>query len=130
MAPLLTPEEQDDPNEVKVVPDKIGFALYFFREPISSRLRAKDAPLLQKQVCVIPFRRDFLYRFNSLPPTPLETAESVDMLRVLEHGYRVKMVISPHATYSVDTPQDLNEVEKMLFNDPLCGGYRTEALPQ
>ena len=89
---------------MKVVVDQAGFALYFSREPIPSRKKgASEVPML-KQVCIIPFRRDFLLKFNNLAPTPLEIIESVDMLRVLEHGFRVKMVMSEHRTYSVDTP--------------------------
>jgi 3-deoxy-manno-octulosonate cytidylyltransferase (CMP-KDO synthetase) len=122
MAPL-TREEQDDPNEVKVVFDKEGYALYFSREPVPSwKKGAKEVPMF-KQVCIIPFRRDFLIKFNELEPTPLEIVESVDMLRVLEHGYKVKLVKSEYKTYSVDTPEDLAEVEKCMKRDKLMAEY-------
>jgi 3-deoxy-manno-octulosonate cytidylyltransferase (CMP-KDO synthetase) len=124
MSRLDTQEEHEDPNEVKVVVDQQDFALYFSREPIPSRKKgALQVPML-KQVCIIPFKRDFLLQFNNLTPTPLETIESVDMLRVLEHGYKVKMVMSDHRTYSVDTPQDLEYVNKCMENDALIGKYR------
>ena len=125
MSRLDTREEHEDPNEVKVVVDQKDFALYFSREPIPSRKKgALQVPML-KQVCIIPFKRDFLLQFNNLIPTPLEIIESVDMLRVLEHGYKVKMVMSDHRTYSVDTPEDLEYVNKCMENDALIGQYRS-----
>ena len=61
---------------------------------------------------------------NELKPTPLEMAESIDMMRILEHGYKVRMVLSPTAeTYSVDTPEDLTQVEELMRGDPLCRQY-------
>lgn len=123
MAPLKSVEEHEDPNEVKVVVDLNDFALYFSREPIPSRKKwAKDVPMY-KQVCIIPFRRDFLIKFNELSPTLLEIIESVDMLRVLEHGYKVKMVLTEFDTYSVDTIEDLSHVDKILGNDLLIPKY-------
>lgn len=123
MAPLRNRKEHSDPNEVKVVVDQRGFALYFSREPIPSRKKgAKNLPMF-KQVCIIPFRRDFLLKFNRLTPTPLEIVESVDMLRVLEHGHEVRMIRSDHITYSVDTPEDLKHVEKKMANDILMKRY-------
>ncbi len=123
-APLKTEQEHQDPNEVKVVVDRQGFALYFSREPIPSKKKwGQDIPML-KQVCIIPFRRDFLITFNELEPTALEIIESVDMLRVLEHGYKVKMVPTEKETYSVDTIEDLQNVERLMQNDPLIEQYR------
>lgn len=123
MAPLNSREEREDPNEVKVVVNQRDFALYFSREPIPSRKKgATDAPAF-KQVCIIPFRRDFLLKFNRLTPTPLEIIESVDMLRILEHGYSVKMVRSAYDTYSVDTPEDLENVAKEMTKDSLLNSY-------
>ena len=124
MAPLKTAEEHDDVNEVKVVVDRQSFALYFSREPIPSRWKkGEDVPKF-KQVCIIPFRRDFLLTYNELEPTPLEIAESVDMMRVLEHGYRVKMVPTHYDVYSVDTEQDRQKVEALMAGDPLIPLYR------
>ena len=76
-----------------------------------------------KQVCIIPFRRDFLFKFTQLEPTALEKIESVDMLRAIEHGYKVKMVLISFETYSVDTPGDLCFVEERMKNDPLVIEY-------
>jgi 3-deoxy-manno-octulosonate cytidylyltransferase (CMP-KDO synthetase) len=126
MAPLKTREEHEDPNEVKVVVDKDNFALYFSREPIPSRKKGAEGVPMFKQVCIIPFRRDFLIKFNELPQTPLEIIESVDMLRVLEHGYQVKMVLSEYETYSVDTLDDLKRVESVMVNDALIKVYANQ----
>jgi 3-deoxy-manno-octulosonate cytidylyltransferase (CMP-KDO synthetase) len=123
MAPLSNREEHEDPNEVKVVVDLYNNALYFSREPIPSWKKGASSLPMFKQVCIIPFRRDFLLKFNELTPTPLETAESVDMLRVLEHGYKVRMVPSNFETYSVDTNEDLLKVQELIKNDPLLKLY-------
>ena len=128
MAPMKTREEYEDPNEIKVVVDNDGNALYFSREPIPSRKKYRGEIPMLKQVCIIPFRRDFLLEFARLASTPLEKVESIDMLRVLEHGYSVKMVLTRFETYSVDTPEDLRFVEERMQNDPLVAEYsRTEA---
>lgn len=123
MATLNSREEHEDPNEVKVVVDKEGFAMYFSREPIPSwKKGAKDVPML-KQVCIIPFERDFLLRYNEMEQTPLEKIESVDMNRILENGMKVKMVFVNETTYSVDTLEDLRNVEEAMRNDSLLKIY-------
>lgn len=124
MAKLNSEEEHKNPNIVKVVVDMNNFALYFSREPIPSSKKSAGSPSAYKQVPVIPFRRDFLFTFNKLSPTPLEIRESVDMLRVLEHGYKVKMISTQYEVYEVDTPQDLEKVEKLMRNDNLFLKYK------
>jgi 3-deoxy-manno-octulosonate cytidylyltransferase (CMP-KDO synthetase) len=123
MARLATQEEFEDPNEVKVVVGLKGEALYFSREPIPSRRKVVSEVPMLKQVCVIPFRRDYLLKFNALPPTPLEQIESVDMLRILEHGDKVHMVMTETNTLSVDTPADLERVQSLLQEDKLLTAY-------
>lgn len=124
MAPIRSVEEHNDPNCPKVVVDMNNFALYFSREPIPSRKKWKGGDFsMFKQVCVIPFTRDFLLHYTSLKPTPLERVESIDMNRVLEHGHKVKMVYEEFETYSVDTPQDLVKVEKKMSKDALVKTY-------
>ena len=122
-APIENRRDQRDPNEIKVAMDGEGNALYFSREPIPSWKKASENVPMWKQVCIIPFRRDFLYTFNRLKPTPLEKAESIDMLRAMENGYRVRMVKTRCRTYSVDTPQDLKEVEALMRRDILYKKY-------
>lgn len=123
MAEMDTLEEFEDPNEVKVVVDMNNDALYFSREPIPSRKKGADRVPMRKQVCIIPFRRDYLIKFNEMKESPLEIYESVDMLRILEHGEKVRMVPTAFRTWSVDTPQDLARVAKMMTNDPLMAAY-------
>jgi 3-deoxy-manno-octulosonate cytidylyltransferase (CMP-KDO synthetase) len=124
MAAMKTKEEYEDANEVKVVVDKNNFALYFSREPIPSSKKNVDNIIMLKQVCVIPFRRDFLIKFNLWKQTPLEIIESVDMLRILEYGNKVKMVFTEYDTYSVDTKEDLKKVEVKMKDDELFKEYR------
>ena len=110
---IHTIEEFEDRNCIKVVCDLEGDALYFSREPIPTRSKTDTIPM-GKQVCVIPFRRDFLLEYTKLAPTPLEISESVDMLRILEHGKKVRMVKTNHETQSVDTVEDLRKAELIL----------------
>jgi len=106
-------EEFEDRNCIKVVCDLNSNALYFSREPIPTKSKLEDIPK-GKQICVIPFRRDFLIEYNQLEPTPLEIAESVDMMRILEHGMKVKMVLTIYNTHAVDTLDDLKTVERLM----------------
>jgi len=69
---------------------------------------------MKKQVCIIPFRREFLFKYTVLEPTPLEIAESVDMMRVLEHGLKIRMIPTNYKTQAVDTIGDLKYVEKLM----------------
>lgn len=111
-------EEFEDRNCIKVVCDRKGDALYFSREPIPTRSKGVNAPM-GKQICVIPFRRQFLIDYTHLKPTPLEIAESVDMMRVLENGLKVRMVPTMHQSYSVDTESDRVRVEGLMRTDAL-----------
>lgn len=108
-------EEFEDRNCIKVVCDLHQNAMYFSREPIPTRCKT-DSVSMGKQVCVIPFRRDYLIEYTLLPPTPLEVAESVDMMRVLEHGMKVRMTPTRHQTYAVDTPEDVKKVEELMLS--------------
>jgi 3-deoxy-manno-octulosonate cytidylyltransferase (CMP-KDO synthetase) len=125
MAPVETLEEFEDPNEVKVVVSNDNRALYFSREPIPTPRRDAGGRWL-KQVCIIPFRRDYLERFNALESTPLEIVESIDLNRCLEHGDPVLMVLSSECTFSVDTEDDRLRVEVVMKNDALSDTYRDQ----
>jgi len=123
MTKVRSNEEWKDPNEVKVVTDNNKFALYFSREPIPSNKKYDKEISAFKQVCVIPFKVEYLKKYNQLSPTSLEIIESVDMNRFLEHGYSIKMVETEHHTLAVDTPDDLKNVERKLLNDTLNKVY-------
>jgi len=105
--------EFEDRNCIKVVCDLYGNAMYFSREPIPTRSKVDQIPM-GKQVCIIPFRRDYLLEYTSLAPTPLEIVESVDMMRVLEHGGHVRMAPTIFESHAVDVPDDLVKVEKLM----------------
>lgn len=106
--------EFEDRNCIKVVCDLDSNALYFSREPIPTRCKV-DKITMGKQVCIIPFRRNFLIEYTRMEPTPLEVAESVDMLRILEHGLKVRMVPTIYTTQAVDTSNDLEAVEACMI---------------
>lgn len=117
LANIASNEEFEDRNCIKVVCDLNSNALYFSREPIPSRKYGKVE--MKKQVCIIPFRREFLLKYIRLEPTPLEIAESIDMMRVLEHGQKVRMIPTLYDTHAVDTVEDLKKVEKLMTaNEP------------
>ena len=116
---IKTEEEYRDTNTIKVLTDSEGNALSFSRVGMSE---FKDAKIL-KQVCVIPFRIELLRKFADLPPTPLEKEESIDMLRLIEHGQKVRIVETEVDTHSVDTPEDLRLVESLMRSDALLRRY-------
>jgi len=113
-----------DPNTIKVVFDHQKHALYFSREPVPTR-RVSDFGRIAafKQICIIPFRRQMLQTYARLVPTPLEIAESVDMIRLLEHGYGIKLAEVFENSHAVDTHDDLKKVEAMMRHDPLTARY-------
>jgi len=123
MSEMDTVEEFEDPNEVKVVVDKLDNAIYFSREPIPSRKKGVDKVRMLKQVCIIPFKRDYLLKFNNMEETELERVESVDMMRIIENGEKVKMVYSDTPSFSVDNQVDLENVEQRMAGDKLCAAY-------
>lgn len=123
MALMATIEEFQDPNEVKVVVNRNNEALYFSREPIPSLKIGAQAVQMLKQVCIIPFKRDYLLEFNELDETDLERIESVDMMRIIENGGVVKMVMTNEAIFSVDTEYDRAVVEAKMVGDQLMPFY-------
>ncbi|NCW89910.1 MAG: 3-deoxy-manno-octulosonate cytidylyltransferase, partial [Rhodocyclales bacterium] len=123
MARIDSAADFENPNEVKVVVDRESNAIYFSREPIPSRRKGHNSVPMLKQVCVIPFRRDYLLKFNSLPEGDLERIESIDMLRIIEHGGKVRMVMTESKSCSVDTAEDLSLAEQLMANDQLMKNY-------
>jgi len=122
-AHMKTIEEFNDPNEVKVVIGNDNNAIYFSREPIPSRKKFSGNVPMLKQVCIIPFRRDYLLKFNNLEETSLERIESVDMLRIIENGESVRMIHTSEFSFSVDTEEDRKRVEELMVNDTLMTQY-------
>jgi 3-deoxy-manno-octulosonate cytidylyltransferase (CMP-KDO synthetase) len=121
---IETEEEYRDRNTIKVVMDEDGYALYFSREPIPTTHGSDFSSIkAYKQVCIIPYPKKFLLDFYHMEPTSLEVSESIDMLRILEHGLRVKMVECTQKTHSVDVIADVAVVEQMMQGDPLLSLY-------
>ncbi len=112
-APISGDHEWRDKNCIKVVCSRAGDAIFFSRQPIPTNV-SLDGRNVWKQVCIIPFRRDFLIEYTRMEPTPLEIAESVDMMRLLEHGHPVRMIDTKFQTQAVDTPADLERVAKIM----------------
>src|SRR5581483_6447066 len=111
--PIESEAEHRDPNAVKVVLDVSGHALYFSRAPIPyAREAGLVAPL--RHVGLYVFRHAFLQRFARLAPTPLELAERLEQLRALEHGVRIRVVLTPHGSIGVDVPADVDRLTAYL----------------
>jgi len=121
---IETEEEFLSRNTIKVVMDRDWNAIYMSREPIPTlRKEGIKASMTYKQVCIIPFRPEALAEYAALPPTPLEIHESIDMLRFIESGRKVRMVETNFETYAVDTQEDLDRVEALMANDKLAASY-------
>ncbi|MEI6155242.1 MAG: 3-deoxy-manno-octulosonate cytidylyltransferase [Deltaproteobacteria bacterium] len=121
----LVEEEWTDPGEIKVVCDLRMNAMYMSRSPIPSVAHEEQRCTWWKQVCVMPFRWHFMKKFNhELNPTPLELQESVEMIRALQHGYKVRMVPSPYISKSVDTDADRQKAEDLMLIDPIYQSYK------
>ena len=112
MTPLKEPEYHDD-NVVKVVTDLQGYALYFSRSLIPF-LRNAPKCSVYKHIGLYAYRRDFLLAFAKLEQTPLEQTESLEQLRALEHGYKIKVLPTACAPVGVDTPEDLIRVREII----------------
>jgi 3-deoxy-manno-octulosonate cytidylyltransferase (CMP-KDO synthetase) len=119
--PLTSMDEYRNPNVVKVVTDRQGFALYFSRAPIpyprdfNDRLDQRWHELATaKHIGLYVYRREFLLKYPSLQATPLETQECLEQLRALEHGYRIRVAKTDLVGQGVDTPEDLEQVKELL----------------
>jgi 3-deoxy-manno-octulosonate cytidylyltransferase (CMP-KDO synthetase) len=99
---------------VKLVIDRDGYALYFTRAAVPFVRPDQVAPRAWRHLGLYAYRRAFLLAMAALPPTPLEQAEGLEQLRVLEHGFRIRTVETTDDTIGVDTPEDLERVRKLV----------------
>jgi 3-deoxy-manno-octulosonate cytidylyltransferase (CMP-KDO synthetase) len=145
-SPIIDEEEYTNPNTVKVVLDKSGFALYFSRSPIpylrgqgvkGSRGQGAGYPLtsvtvrsnrqfkiqnskfkiqncLYKHIGIYAFSRSFLEKYVAMEKSPLEEAESLEQLRVLENGYKIKVLITDYNGFGIDTEEDLKRAQSAI----------------
>lgn len=112
---LNDPSEINNPNNVKVVSDRNGNALYFSRSPIPFE-RNKNRSKVYKHIGIYAYRKNFLLEYAAMEPTPLEQAESLEQLRALENGHKIKLLISADKFIGVDTEEDLQLVNK-IYNE-------------
>ena len=121
-APFVRPQDFANPNQVKVVRDREGYALYFSRSsmPFARDTSGEvDAAWLAQNRCyrhlgLYAYKADFLSAFSSLEPGLLEQIEKLEQLRAMEHGYRIHVGITDQATIGIDTPEDIAEFEACL----------------
>lgn len=120
--PITSPEALNNPNVVKVVVNKSSSALYFSRSPIPY-VRDPDSHDTQSLLLnhtflhhlgIYGFRASTLKHFVSLPVSKLESLEKLEQLRALENGIQIGVIITPHKSHGVDTPEDVDIVEKFL----------------
>jgi len=108
-------KEINNPNIVKVVMDKNNFVLYFSRAPIPYQAENVDIqPVYYKHIGLYAYTKDFLFTYKNIPSSSLEDAERLEQLRVLEEGFRIKVIETETDTIGVDTPQDLERVRERL----------------
>lgn len=115
---ISDPDLIQNPNIVKVVFNKNGFALYFSRLPIpyirDPEQRTNINGVYWQHIGLYAYRREFLLHISQLPPSPLEQWEKLEQLRVLENGYSIAVVQTEYDAIGVDTPEDLERVEQIL----------------
>ena len=111
---IVRDEEITHPNAVKTVFDHDHFALYFSRATIPFIRDPGKRDDYFKHHGIYAYRRDFLRTFTALPEGILERLEALEQLRALEHGYRIKVVVTPHDSVEVDTPEELERVQRLI----------------
>ena len=111
---LKESEEIRNPNNVKVITDNNGFALYFSRSVIPFQRELSYNVKYYKHIGVYAFRKEALLKFSSLEMTPLEISEKLEQLRYLENGMKIKMVETDFVGIGIDTPEDLEKAKKLI----------------
>lgn len=108
--------EINDPHVVKVITDKNGFAIYFSRAAIPCRAKNSQVKevVYYKHIGLYGYTKDFLFTYKNLPISRLEKIEQLEQLRVLEDGYKIKVIETKYETIGVDTPEDLERVKNYL----------------
>lgn len=115
-SPIHTEEDFNNPNIVKVVLANNGDALYFSRAPIPWPRNSPQSPAL-RHLGIYAYRRDFLENYVAWPPSPLELTESLEQLRALENGARIRVIPTEHDGIGVDTPEQALIVENILLQN-------------
>ena len=118
MTEITDEAEQMNPNNVKVVTDRNGYALYFSRSLLPYPRYRKGVPVY-KHIGIYAYKREFLLHYAKMAPTPLEETEALEQLRALENGYRIKVIRTDHRFVGVDTAEDLAMVNKIYRQQDL-----------
>lgn len=118
LSPLESSEDVLNSNIVKAALDLNSNLMFLTRAPIPFFRESIVVPVF-RQTGVMAFRSSFLTEFSCMPETPLEKAESIDMLRILEHGHSIRGVVASYPTVGVDVPRDVNIVEEILLSNSL-----------
>lgn len=116
MFQIIDKEEINNPNNVKVITDQQGFALYFSRSVIPFPREENVGVRYMKHIGIYAFRKEALMDFYRLPMLSLEASEKLEQLRYLEYGKRIKMVETTHVSIGIDTPEDLEKARILLNN--------------
>ncbi|MCK9595067.1 MAG: 3-deoxy-manno-octulosonate cytidylyltransferase [Candidatus Omnitrophica bacterium] len=121
MKKIEDPAQITDPNVVKVVVDKNNFALYFSRSTIPFLAANSDVknPVYFKHIGLYGYSKDFLFTFKNLTVSSLEKVEKLEQLRVLEEGYKIKVIETKYESIGVDTPEDLEKVKEYLKKEQI-----------
>ncbi|NEO35075.1 MAG: 3-deoxy-manno-octulosonate cytidylyltransferase [Moorea sp. SIOASIH] len=112
--PLDMATNYQDPNSVKVVCDRKSHALYFSRAPIPYFRNSGDAPVFH-HLGLYAFERDFLSKYAQLSPTLLEECEGLEQLRVLEHGFAIRVCLTERGVLEINTPEDLVQAQALIM---------------
>ncbi|MCD6047854.1 MAG: kdsB [Gammaproteobacteria bacterium] len=114
--PLDMEKDYPSPNIVKVITDINSNAIYFSRSPIPYFRTEQQAPVYH-HMGLYAYRRDFLLHYTSLPQTPLEKAESLEQLRAMEHGYKIRVCLTEHKTFEINTPEEYEQAENFHYEE-------------
>lgn len=114
MFEIKDPQEISNPNNVKVITDQNGFALYFSRSVIPFPREADVGVRYMKHIGIYAFRKEALLDFYNLPMLSLEASEKLEQLRYLEYGKRIKMIETDKGSIGIDTPEDLEKARLLL----------------
>lgn len=120
--PITDLKELQNPNVVKVVCDNNGFALYFSRSPIPGTrsdisVRTHSKPIFFRHIGIYGYTKNFIVKFPTLKPSPLELQEGLEQLRILEHGYKIKVIDTDYQSIGVDTPEDLDYLRRIMAKE-------------
>ena len=117
---IVNPREITDPKDVKVTFDNNGDALYFSRATIPLGRDGSNGYAIYKHLGVYAYTQKFLACFRALSPGRLEEIEKLEQLRAMEHGHRIRVVVTPYDSPEVDLPVDIQRIEKKMANMGLC----------